>query len=793
VYESGEPGTPECVYRLYLFDIKMNSGKNFNLVRAAFFDGTNKGIADTVTSTDPSTGETIVQLIDTAFDTVVFNSGLSAIGNTGITGTNYSYRTTSETETVTIDGRVIITGLSSGETFAYTAGQNLTTTQKEDIILVPQATINAAANISGTVTTAGTTALTGSSTQFASELNAGDYIRIRYDGSSNTEIRRIVTINSATSLTLDANTSYSAGANVAKVFPAFVPIPLSSRSNRTVNVDSVGTTMTIDLFSTTAEQTSGSAAATVTYNVKKSSVSAVAKSVFRGALAKIDTSSHSATTSGPWCLGMGDIVRLKGVYMNTVANIATMNTTNSQDITKNFFINDGQTKDYYGLGYLVKTGNIGLSGKALLVEFDVFTHGSEGLKTFNSYAINDTLDLASSNSTINTSEIPEFKDQDNTYYDLRDSFDFRPLASNTVVRTSNTTLANTNPSNTVTLSASDKLLPVPDSTVTFNAEFYLPRIDTVFLTKEGNIVLREGTPSIRPLAPKTPANSLTLSQVFVTPYPSYTIIPSSRITTFLNKRIGQSSVINSRYPRYKLFVVPNAIGNKGQFRRYTMADIGKLERRIQSLEYYASLNLVEKSIKDLIIPSSVTPTLNRFKNGFIVDSFQDYLNCETSSNEFRAFVDQEQTLLKPYSKVFNIECEFNTNDSNTLNNIKNSMLLLPYTEEELDQNNKIATSTVGSIGIQTAFVGIAISEPRFFRVHARTVEMKNNIVVPVVEAISNVNRFDSSTAEPGPGTGQLSGINLEPVGSAGSQGESNDAGGPIGGTPGNDPVNEGVF
>lgn len=727
VYDSGEPGTPSCVYRLYLFDTKMNSGKNFNSVRAVYFDSTNDGIADVVTETDPTTSATIVKLYDTEFDTLLFPTGLRAIGANGITDISYSYRTTNESATITVSGTVVLSA-GAGEVFPYTAGQNLTTTQKADLVLVPQANVEMAANLTGTITTSSNTTITGSSTTFTSELAAGDYIRIKYDASTNTEIRRVVSINSGTSITIDANTSYSASAkNFARVFPAFVPVPIQSRSNRTVNVNSGGTTLTIDLSSTT----SGSVTATATYNVKKSSATAVAKSVSRGNFVKINTNTHGAGASGPWSLGISDVVRLKGVYMNTnPTNIATMNTTNSTDVTKHFFVNDGQTKDYYGLASLVKTGTISTSNVALLIEFDTFTHSAEGFKTFNSYSINDTATLAASTSTINTVEIPEFKDQINRYYDLRDVFEFRPKASNTVVLTSNTTLANTNPSSNVDFSGSDKLFPVPDSTVTFDAEFYLPRIDSVYLDKEGNIKLREGTPAIVPLPPVTPKESFLLSQIRVEPYPSLPTIINSRLMAFLNKRVGQAYILNERLNRIKNSIIQNAVGNQGQYRRYSMRDIAQLERRIQSLEYYTTLNLLEKSMKDLIIPSSVSPTLNRFKNGFVIDNFQDYLNSETGSSQYRATVRQADSVLTPHTKVFNIECEFNTADTNTNDDLVGKMLLLPYNEEELDQNNKIATSTINSLGVQTIYSGTATSDPENFRIVARVETVINNPVAP---------------------------------------------------------------
>ena len=55
-------------------------------------------------------------------------------------------------------------------------------------------------------------------------------------------------------------------------------------------------------------------------------------------------------------------------------------------------------------------------------------------------------------------------------------------------------------------------------------------------------------------------------------------------------------------------------------RRYTMRDIGKLEKRISNLEYYTSLNLLEKDTMDMKVTDA--DGNDRFKNGFIVDQFQ---------------------------------------------------------------------------------------------------------------------------------------------------------------------------
>ena len=54
-------------------------------------------------------------------------------------------------------------------------------------------------------------------------------------------------------------------------------------------------------------------------------------------------------------------------------------------------------------------------------------------------------------------------------------------------------------------------------------------------------------------------------------------------------------------------------------RRYTMRDIGRLEGRIENLEYYTQLSLLETQAQNLQIQDS--EGFDRFKNGFVVDNF----------------------------------------------------------------------------------------------------------------------------------------------------------------------------
>ena len=59
-----------------------------------------------------------------------------------------------------------------------------------------------------------------------------------------------------------------------------------------------------------------------------------------------------------------------------------------------------------------------------------------------------------------------------------------------------------------------------------------------------------------------------------------------------------------------------------------MQDIRKLEDRIQNLEYYTTLSLLETETSNLFV--SDENGLNKFKSGFFVDNFTSLLPQDTS-------------------------------------------------------------------------------------------------------------------------------------------------------------------
>ncbi len=764
VIDNGDPGTPDCVYRMYLFDVTMNAGKSFRQVKSIWYNGpVQDGIADAILEIDTTTGTSIAVLKDTQFDRMLF--GLRQRGVKTIDNIQYTYRTVSDTTLqIGASGELDIGPLGSGLQFPYDG--ELSSTEKKDFLVFPIANVQASANIGGDVsTTSSNTIVTGVGTLFLSAVQPGDFLKIA--NSSASIVGQVKSVANNTQLTLYANatsTITSEPNNAVLFFPSLYPIPLENRDDRSVNIDNSQTTATIDI----GTNLSGTVNVFAVYNITRTSAAPVPKSINRNLYVKIHTSNNENSNIGPWTLGVPDVARLKNVYLG---NASTVNTS-STDVTKYFYIDTGDDENAYRSAKLVLNKNSGLAiskDQFILVKFDAFTiSGVEGFFTVDSYEINDTLSLANSTTTINTLEIPETTTSKGEYFDLRDSFDFRPVAGNTAALSTTVAGATINPSAIFTLSGDDQLFPAPDAVVTFDIQYYNSRQDRVILPKNGLFEVKQGTPLLtEPKPPVIADGSLTLATLFVPPYPSLPAILNANTLEFVSKKVGDGKgPINRRVSNFT--ISSRNIGGAviQQPRRYSMTDIAKLDRRISQVEYSVSLSLIENAIKDLVIPSAITPTTERFKNGFFVDPFIDNTKANLTDKEYSASIDQFSSLLRPPTRQINFESQFDRNDLDTLAAITNdNTLMLPYINEVIiDQT--IKSSVVGSDGIKIKFIGEGTVEPASFSVTLRAEVVITNIYVPDPPPPANIPGYspnyiiidsnaggDSAPTDSGPGPG----------------------------------------
>lgn len=670
ILNNGSAGDPEAEYKLYLFDIKMNSGKNFQDVRSVYYDGagTNDGIADLILEN----GNAFVN--DSKNSSLIYYGGAKSLKNAN--NFSYTYRTINDSVTCSAGGQLAVSvAANPGEYLPYNT--TLSDDEKRSIIVVPLANavcVNAGGSV---VTSAGCTAITGTTTTFHTAFKPGDYIRIA--NSSAAEIKKIASIANATSITTSTTiaNSYGPVANVSLVFPRFIPIPLFDRSNRTATV-SANTTLNISLGNTISSATTMA----VYFNAQRT-VNAVPKSVTRKAYVKINTATNLATNVGPWCLGIPDVIRLRAVYQGNSVAV----TTNDTLVTTNFWIDHNQKKDYYDVGFLYKNPEYDLSSSVyIMAEFDVLTTTQEGIKTISSYPIDDTVSLANSATTINTIEIPEMYHDNGEYYDLRDQFDFRPYSANTANVATIATDATVNPIEPTQANrfdtTYDKKFPVPQGVCSAVIENYTGRIDSIILTSNGDFRVIEGISSAKPAYPDIPDEGLLINHLLIPPYPSLPEYNSTNTSQFLNRRISNIKFTSKRQTDYRVITPLEAPQLQfSQPRRYTMKDIGALERRISDLEYYASLGFTEDIVNRLQLRSSVDTTTNRFKFGFFVDNFTTTTYAEINDPTYRASIYGFE--LMPARKQFQLKYKINDKDASTLSCLNGKKVVLPSNRKRI--------------------------------------------------------------------------------------------------------------
>ena len=318
--ESGQIGSADAVYRLYLFDVVMNSGKNFGNVRSVYYGGTNKGVADVIIG---ASGQ--AQLEDAASTSLLYNSVPAMKSAANI---SYTYRTVNESETANTTGFIEL-NLGAGEAFPYSG--SLTTSAKNELLVIPKANYQALAAATGTISIgAGSTANTivagAGGTNFLNVFSAGDFVKFANSTGGTTVIAQVAQVTGASSmiLTAGAGQTYSGG-TATLYFPANVPISLASKAARYANVSvSNSQVMTIFLANNIANTTGSSTSANVmvVYNATRNNVSSAVKSSNRGVHTRIVCSNNAGGVAGPWALGLSDAFRLRKVFQANGASTA---------------------------------------------------------------------------------------------------------------------------------------------------------------------------------------------------------------------------------------------------------------------------------------------------------------------------------------------------------------------------------------------------------------------------------------------------------------------------------------
>lgn len=658
-YDSGVPGTPDCRYRLYVFDIKLSPGQLFKDVRSVSIGST--AVADIVLNTSNN-----ADIKDIDNDILLFSTGTNAVKE--LTQEEFIFRT-STNATFTTSGDVTIT-FSGGNTLPYGTG-TLTDTIKQEFILIPTNSFRGSANQTGVVSANTDIAnVSGVGTSFTSSFEVGDYIVIG-NTSVNSIPQRITAIFSDTLLRVAntftglSGTSNAVSNGIFKAYPSNIPVDLT-KNGRTVTVNS-NTSITIDL----GEGTNTTGSFVLYHDLENFEPAVRAKILNNPVYVKLSTNTLKNNLTGPWCIGVPDVLSIEAVYVGS-SNTYSESGTN---YASSFELDSGQKDNYYGLAYLKRKPGAALrldNNNCLLIKVKSFTHGTGKYISTESYPVDDTTSPLPSNK-IRTENIPFYTSSTTgEAFSLRDSIDFRPIVSNTAVLSTTAGGASVDPPAIETLTAGEKFFPAPSKQFECNIESYLPRIDRIVMGTDGVVRTIAGVPSNTPTTPPSEQGVMDLGILNIAPFPSLTAKTASDISRpDLKNRITLL-----------------------QTKRYTMKDIKDIETRIQRLEYYSLLNTLEANTKSLTI-TSANNQLEVFKNGFFVDAFDNYKASNLNDGEYKAQIEVDQSLLTPQQELTPIDVKLNIASSNNVVK-KGDLVLLNYNEAELVKQpvaNKIRTLT----------------------------------------------------------------------------------------------------
>jgi len=391
-------------------------------------------------------------------------------------------------------------------------------------------------------------------------------------------------------------------------------------------------------------------------------------------------------------LSYSDVYKIRYIYEGTSTQPPEVdnsgNLISGKDVTNRFTFDNGQRDTIYDVSRIVIRPGFEPTVGQLIIGFDYFEHSQGDFATIDSYL---------HEAGVLEDEIPTFNSSVLGNINLKNVIDFRPkVNSNTIVPgyqdTSSLEVTSSNFTGSGSVVSST---PAPDANLEYTFSFsqveYLDRIDGIFLNKKGEFVVKEGNSSLNPSKPDDIKDAIPLFYAYI---PAFT--PSSK-----NVRITPV-----------------------EHRRYTMKDIGKLEKRIERLEYYTTLSILEQQALNMQVKDSVG--LDRFKSGFFVDNFESHSIGFLSSPDYRCSIDSRQSVLRPQSKEDSIDLKelYTREDQRTVAGYKKSgdIVTLPYTELKL-LGNDFASKTINpNPFVVFQYVGEGHLSPQIDQWYADTIE-----------------------------------------------------------------------
>ena len=258
---------------------------------------------------------------------------------------------------------------------------------------------------------------------------------------------------------------------------------------------------------------------------------------------------------------------------NITTEIESITFGRYKDITNLYTLDKGQREQYYDYSRIVRNKNTTEPSKPILIVFDYYSVPSNDS--------GDVFTILSYDQDRFATDVPTIGPR---FVRASDTLDFRPRVS--VFTGNSSSPFDFNSRNSTT---EPKLILSPNESSLIGYDYYLPRIDKLYLDKFGKFILEKGVSAKDPKAP--------------------------------NKNDAVMEIATIKLPPY-LYNPSDAVLSTVDNRRYTMRDIGLIQDRVDNLERVTSLSLLEINTQTLQIQDS--EGRDRFKTGFFVDDFKDY-------------------------------------------------------------------------------------------------------------------------------------------------------------------------
>ena len=269
-----------------------------------------------------------------------------------------------------------------------------------------------------------------------------------------------------------------------------------------------------------------------------------------------------------------------------------------RDIKNNFEFDPGQNSDFIDFSSIIRLNSANSPTKRLTVIFDRFEIDTSDP--------GDLVSVDSYDADLYGKSLPYIGQTP-----VSDIIDLRPR----VVSTASTVSPFEYKSRSFDpLTSSTTHVFSSEKNINLSYDYYLGRIDKIFLTRDGVFSRSKGVPATFPEPPNNVDNALEIATIDMSPY---------------------------------LYSIRDLDVQVSIHKRYQMQDIADIETRLTNVEYYTSLSLLENETSSLTIKDPTT-NLDKFKSGFFVDNFKSKNGGgDTDNTQFRCSIDTAEGEARP--------------------------------------------------------------------------------------------------------------------------------------------------